>query len=346
MSRRRTWAHLRSLRSAPPNLASNDDARRRLFSAALEQSTQLFAAAEATPPHARPILLFYGLSQAGRAIAAAHAGELAKGGHGVSATRLHGPFTEVVVRDKGDGAFQTIAAMVGSPTLPEAMPLGRLYASLPTTVDVVLEQPVDALPALTLEPEVYDSGAAFTITSIATGWVDGVPSSLLDPEDELSRERVAAFLSSYPTLEGWTFPAQPPVPMQTRRGPSGVGVRLAWLVTQGGGGEHARQERVRAAGVFVPGSQQLWVPPELADGQGPLAPIVAWWATLFALSMLARYEPSSWVDTLQPDHSLAAVPVESLLEAALDQLPMLILATLQDPHHWRPAQRPKDPRDR
>ncbi|WP_394798281.1 YaaC family protein [Streptomyces albidoflavus] len=64
------WRALRELRAAPPGRATSGS-RQKLFSSALEQSEQLFTAAGSVGPASRPLVLFYGLSQAGRAIAPA-----------------------------------------------------------------------------------------------------------------------------------------------------------------------------------------------------------------------------------------------------------------------------------
>ena len=61
---------VRALRASPPGLATDGD-RRRVFGAALEQFEQLLRAAEVSGPASAPLPLFYALSQAGRAIAAA-----------------------------------------------------------------------------------------------------------------------------------------------------------------------------------------------------------------------------------------------------------------------------------
>src|SRR5262249_1907144 len=61
----------RATRATPPGLITTEPGRRAMFSAALQQSQALFEAARAVGPLARPIPLFYALSQAGRAIAAA-----------------------------------------------------------------------------------------------------------------------------------------------------------------------------------------------------------------------------------------------------------------------------------
>ena len=61
--------------------------RRLLFSAALEQSEQQFLAARAVGVQSRPLNLLYGLSQAGRAVAAAltpEADDYQLKGHGIS----------------------------------------------------------------------------------------------------------------------------------------------------------------------------------------------------------------------------------------------------------------------
>jgi hypothetical protein len=66
----RAWQSLRVLRAQPPG-GVNSDERRAVFTAALEQSEQLMRAARDVGYAARPLPLFYSLSQAGRAIAAA-----------------------------------------------------------------------------------------------------------------------------------------------------------------------------------------------------------------------------------------------------------------------------------
>jgi hypothetical protein len=53
-------------------------------------------------------------------------------------------------------------------------------------------------------------------------------------------------------------------------------------------------------------------------------PLVSWWATLWTLSMLARYEPGHWVASLNVDTNQRAVPLETILDAALSIVPQLI----------------------
>jgi hypothetical protein len=68
---RASWSDLRGTRWAPPGSAGADPSRRAVYVAALQQAEQLFHAAREAGFASSPLLLFYGLSQAGRAIAAA-----------------------------------------------------------------------------------------------------------------------------------------------------------------------------------------------------------------------------------------------------------------------------------
>jgi hypothetical protein len=59
-----------------------------------------------------------------------------------------------------------------------------------------------------------------------------------------------------------------------------------------------------------------------------LSPLMLWWALLFGLSSIARYDPETWVDALVVNSSELAVPIEAALDAALDALPELVLDAL------------------
>lgn len=64
------WERLRASHWSPPGRAAGGS-RQKTYAAALEQSEQTFQAAAAVGTATRPMQVFYGLSQAGRAIAAA-----------------------------------------------------------------------------------------------------------------------------------------------------------------------------------------------------------------------------------------------------------------------------------
>lgn len=77
------------------------------------------------------------------------------------------------------------------------------------------------------------------------------------------------------------------------------------------------------------GDDDRWVFPGLGGSDLPLHPLLAWWALLFALSMIARYEPSSWTRHLDVDAEATAVKLESMLSLALDTCPQLILHAIR-----------------
>jgi hypothetical protein len=62
---------------------------------------------------------------------------------------------------------------------------------------------------------------------------------------------------------------------------------------------------------------------------GPVHPLLAWWATLFGLSILARYEPDSWAEMITIDRSSEANAVEHFLERAIEVVPHLALLAIR-----------------
>jgi len=81
------WREIRVLRSHPPGGAGKGD-RKRVFGSALVQAEQLLTAAGAAGYASWPILLFYGLSRAGRTIAAADNDSYRLNRHGIRALDL------------------------------------------------------------------------------------------------------------------------------------------------------------------------------------------------------------------------------------------------------------------
>lgn len=124
--------------SPPPGFAADDDERHLVYGAALAQFDELIAAATAAGPASRPLPLFYTLSQAGRAIAAAHAGNPWRlNGHGLSATELAVPVLDVVVTRKTGKDTRSADSVTGvacatrSEVFAEGATIGELWCSLP-----------------------------------------------------------------------------------------------------------------------------------------------------------------------------------------------------------------------
>jgi hypothetical protein len=72
-----------------------------------------------------------------------------------------------------------------------------------------------------------------------------------------------------------------------------------------------------------------WLRPALVDAGGPPPSLLmSWWALLFGLSMLARYEPATWAEMLNVDGQEWAVPIEFVLAAAARTIPVLVAQSL------------------
>ncbi|MFI9630481.1 YaaC family protein [Streptomyces sp. NPDC052042] len=261
------WERLRASRSDPPARA-NTGARRKTYSAALEQAQQLFQAAAVVGPATRPVLVFYGLSQAGRAIAAA-------------AWSLKGE----------DWRLDEIG-------------VGTHEHSL-------LSIPVCGIP-----DRVIDAG---------------------------TREALDDFLTAYPNVaqhESYVTNralSQGPaaLPDYTRYDHGGGELVMNWLMPQGVGtgfdGMATSAERLAHLRAMTRGyAGERYFLPLLPRMKRELHPLMAWWAVLYTLSMLARYEPAVWGKLISVDDSPHSVPIERLLERAINHLPVLIADTITE----------------
>lgn len=56
--------------------------------------------------------------------------------------------------------------------------------------------------------------------------------------------------------------------------------------------------------------------------------LTMWWALLFGLSMLARYEPAGWNAMLDLDNGRLSSRLMRLMDAAVDVVPELVLKAL------------------
>jgi hypothetical protein len=71
--------------------------------------------------------------------------------------------------------------------------------------------------------------------------------------------------------------------------------------------------------------------PALNSASDVLEPLPLWWATLLALSSIARYHPETWTAALARDKSKSAMPIEDALDIGHELLPWLLLDLLQRP---------------
>ncbi len=326
------WADLRATRSEPPGRSSGHRDRRRVYLASLEQSEQLFKAASAIGLASRPLLAFYGLSQAGRAIAAA-ASALDNGhwqleGHGLTVRQEAGALPQVAVTQHGkpQSSFRRLSDLLGSPALPDAkaprpVSLGELWDALPEGMRRPLRRDPERRPAM------YFSRVAFAPHPLASGVVCGFPHWL--SESSQPDKDFKLFMSAYPHADGYLMVlAEPYTELPGFTVSDRVDLTMHWdtgipLATEA-------QQDARIAEVMTDYGGSYYLAPAMPGADRPLHPLMAWWAVLYTLSMLARYEPASWADHIDVNKSQHAVALEALLTDALIAVPRIIHRTLNE----------------
>ncbi len=337
-----SWRLLRSLRAVPPGRAAKGE-RRETFGAALEQAEQLFVAAGQVGVQARPLLVFYGLSQAGRAIAAASTtaakDEWRLTGHGIRTEGLQGgqrPIGGVTVRDDGGtgGAFTTLCRLLSAGSLPDPVPLARLWTLIPDAARFPLPGASGLAPlVVTAEPPVFTGDTSRVEVgplpaSLAAPPVSGETAwSAGDRDWPAERHALAEHLLNYPGLSGLR-PASPDGnPIGFMPAAAG-GVRAPLVLPPPPHGAGGPDDALLRRTVEVRGERMVF--PSLRRGDPPQHPLMIWWAVTHALSMLARYEPRRWSQAVSPDSSGDAVALEHLLAEALVVLPELVHRTISE----------------
>lgn len=302
------WAlmQLRATRANPPGRAADDPTRRSLYGAALQQFDDLLDAAAASGHAGRPLPLFYALSQAGRAVVAAHGATGIVTSHGLSEERLVGgpdPLLRQVKRSRASNdALSNVCAATGAPdpygSTIKTIELGAAWASLPAENRYLrgwdprwrpsLEAFIHSRTRLELHVTSNAPEQAVDVTStsypqLPDGFRHGPPehNQLIGVPDVAHAGEVT-----------WPDDDSPSAVTLTRRGESPYD---RWLLPA------------------APGSDQ------------PFTPLTAWWVLLFGLSIFARYDPGLWVTVLNLDDPGGhALPLRLLLDQALETIPELI----------------------
>ena len=317
------WRQLRQLRSAPPGLAGHDEDRRSLFHAAIEQSEQLFRGASQADYAVRPLLAFYGLSQAGRAIAsiavAENDGKLH--GHGISCRDLTPDLCDLKLRPL-DGAFEVLCRRLAGASWTKAVTFGAVWAAIPELKLRPLSTATHA-PALGL----------LLGQDRQTSWgvrITGVPAEVLpafgaDTGHLADEGAFDQYLNeNYPRLHMLKY--RPPYDWQAaldRDGRTVTGIRT---LEDDPGELRQYPDVLRTLG--TPYLGQHWTFPDPGEAGVAAHPIMLWWALMFALSMRARYEPQAWLDDLDVNNNPHAVALERALDLAVSVPPALVAELL------------------
>jgi YaaC-like protein len=310
---------IRATRADPPGLAI-DDERRAVYGTALTQFEELMGAARMASAQTRPLTLFYALSQAGRAIAAAHLeDEWRLKGHGLVTANLDAAdFGAVSVRPKPGkdlDSFAGVAAADGSEPLQRSVEAIELWATLPFVCDLI--PTIRARHRTPLNVTLLDN--PFSKLN-DWRWVRTAVAPLSG-----SLEGVAAELGQFRQARGAEIRH-----VQGLRGiiaftNYGEGLEVCWPnPSEDIFGQQCALEKVAPVDAVT---GEHWLRPELSDGSSP-SELVTWWALLHALSMLARYQPAEWFRTLDYDNSIWAAPLTELLRIGTEAVPRLVLSGL------------------
>ncbi|MEV7683085.1 YaaC family protein [Streptomyces sp. NPDC088341] len=362
VSKRDAWVELRSMRAHPP-CPDGRTARADVFRTSLEQSEQLFRAAEQTGNESRPLLLFYGLSQAGRAIAAASQKlgdhEWALSGHGIRAAGLNGSVENIAVSNHGllapgkNPSFLRVAQALASPSIPTKVKVRELWYLLPELrgqLNISRSAP---------RPTLFMEDAHLVGKTSATALIWGLPHDFsheigfagMREYGSEAESQVVKYLADYPTLTNYRFARVQPSLSSGRTareiewsdkprielahdGGVQVAIELEERLSVSEYGfnrpsEFPRNVMLRRASFVYPSLGVRAVFPAIAENIEALHPLIAWWAVLYGLSMLARYEPSSWTEAISVNRSSHAIILEILLDEAINACPPLILQSLK-----------------
>lgn len=329
------WTRLRATRADPPGPAASDPRRRAVYVAALEQAEQLFRSAGGSDVASRPLTVFYGLSQAGRALAAASpkawAGDWELIGHGLQTPDLTKPLPKVPVVQFGSdkSSFIRLSKLLGSPPIPakgsgqDPVTVEDLWDAIPEAQSWPVRPDPDRRPVLcvcsALHPDPHP---------LATVSVVGFPSWVDDPAARAANFRT--YMAAFPHAAGYSV-------VHTRSqdreepdlDPADGGLRAIMHWETGIDRATAEQRYARLLEFVTPYNDDLYLTPVIGGNTEPMHPLMSWWALLFTLSMLARYQPGDWTAMIDVNASPHAVPLEALLDAALVAVPRLVYSTLR-----------------
>jgi hypothetical protein len=235
----------------------------------------------------------------------------------------------VVEKDDRRDSFSGVAAAIGSGRLTGPVELGAAWGALPDLLGSEPEAPLDE-PAWRRPLIVYLTNWAHAEYPLVTQApaalkIDGLA-------DDVTVDQMLAELGEYPAAAGavpvGVYPGGESR-VTTEPSPSGRMLpRAEWPIERRGPSEWVTRLEQIAPGVTKAGSAALI--PRLAR-RDLLSPLMLWWVLLFALSMVARYDPELWIDALNVNDSVLAVPLEGVLRTAVARVPALVYDALTAP---------------
>jgi hypothetical protein len=304
-----SWRRLRAMRATPPR--SMPSARHELFTSSLEQAQQQFLAASNIGVESRALNLYYGISQAGRAVSAAltpsgHSRGPEVSGHGLKVFNLGSVrasnLWEVQIGASGgeNSSYGRLASLLQCDPLASPVTLGAVWHMIP---ELCLDYPVGEHPEPRWTNHPYSQQGvsvdpnAFTVQATAVEAAN---------DAEVLR-------TMYPDLRGAEL---------KQFGGGSYGERDDGTRTDEAlfiSARDARPRKLRNGSVLMPACR---------EGSKALDPLLTWWVLLYALSMVTRYEPVNWTHITDVNRSPLAVPLEVALHKALEAVPAQVYSSL------------------
>jgi hypothetical protein len=320
-----TWFRLHERRSSlhERSKLADTNARKQTFAATMTQFDEQFTAAKTVTAATRPLNLYYGLAQAGMAIAAAHAPDpWSFSRHGLHLGDRNPELADMLVGPEGQGGFQKVATATGSPLITTPVSLGTLWASLPDLAQA------GTLPGSAWRIPLELSAETFRATRPrATLYLPGE----MPGKHDAWIPTFTAMMADYPSAAGWAIPIEDGTIQITHRPNRQWEVTLRWPAKETGG-EMSEEELeaffVKVAPEYRYRGDRFLRPSINGAGSPPPSPLMTWWLLLYSFSILARYEPRRWMKLLDRDSSKVAVLLRYALEEALTAVPQLVLEAL------------------
>jgi hypothetical protein len=302
---------------------------------ALEQAEQMFRAAATVGQATRPVLAYYGLNQAGRAVAAAASTIQTDGwrlsGHGIYAKNLESSLPDIAITCDRPGAkssFAKLSDTLGSPLWDGSIAFRLFWDSIPETrLRPLVDDQARRSPLYVDETSIYGDPHPLATVSVVY-----FPPWIIDSDNR--REDLHQYLAAYPGARsyhsyvrvGKGLDFEP----QFSRHVDGWGeLPMNWQVAKDGTSfpVDRRLEFIRSITRSYCGNRYFF--PVTGNSDSGIHPLMAWWAVLHSLSMLARYQPAEWSVHIDVDRSQYAVALEVLLSEALVVVPALIAETIE-----------------
>ena len=247
---------------------------------------------------ARPILLYYGLCQALRAIIAARSGR-SPSGHGLSASPAPGTTIEGLslsawrTKPNGHGMFQDACEVLGSPGFGSETNLDRLVASLPGWLSYEYPSLLEVVkfPHWTIGRNVWWRDRMAVVVRIGRETKPGHPTKVFD-------------IGKYPALSEWRVSPED-VSIYVPDGLYGTEVVELWK---------ARREQISLPAKLDEGLEEeidkvsitenltQYIRPAVGDSGEVPSVMITWLVLLFGMSIAARYYPALWRNSNRSDN--------------------------------------------